>query len=76
LLEAGLLRAYIAGEIKSQDDLVAHLCAKTNVRKHVARLLVFQAISRHAKLKRFQAKSEHSPSEKRMLLKGRSAGYI
>lgn len=76
LLIAGPMHAYLAGEIKSQDDLVDHLCAETGVRKHVARLLVSDALSRHAKLRRLDASSELSHNEKAVLWKGKRAGYM
>jgi hypothetical protein len=76
LLVSGPMRAYLAGQIKSQDDLVDHLCAETGVRKHVARLLVSQALGRHAKLRRLEASSELSYNEKAVLRKGRRAGYL
>lgn len=75
-LTLGSLKAYLTGEFSSQDELADHLCRKTDVKKHVARLLVSLAIKKHLKAKRLSCKKELTLCEKAYLWRGKRAGYL
>jgi hypothetical protein len=72
----GALLRYLTGDFRSQDELVDHLHGCFNVQKHVARLLVSEALRIHARLKALSEKPSLAVNERIMLKRGRDAGYL
>jgi len=76
LTMGGALLRYLSGQYRSQDDLVDHLNVKFDVQKHVARLLVSDALRIHDRMKALSERSRLAHNEQIMLKRGRDAGYL
>jgi len=72
----GAFLRYLTGDFRSQDELVDHLHGHFNVRKHVARLLVSEALRCHVRLKALSEKPTLAKNERIMLKRGRDTGYL
>lgn len=67
---------YVAGEFRSQDELVDHLCVRCNVKKHVARLLVAEVQKTHIRIKGLSELPRLSVAQRTMLKRGIKDGYL
>jgi hypothetical protein len=67
---------YLAGEFRSQDELVDHLHSNFEVKKRVARLLINEVLKTHARIKALSEMTSMSRSQRIMLRRGRAAGYL
>lgn len=76
LTDGRALLRYLAGEFRSQDDLVDHLLLNFEVKKHVARLLVSEVLKTHARIKALSEMTTLTISQRTMLRRGRASGYL
>ena len=67
---------YMAGEFRSQDELVDYLCERCHVRKNVARLLVGEVQKTHLRIKYLSELSCLSVAQRTMLTRGIKDGYL
>ena len=76
LTEGRAFLRYLAGEFRSQDELVDHLHSNFEVKKRVARLLISEVLKTHARIKNLSEMTTLSNSQRFMLKRGRAAGYL
>lgn len=76
LTEGRAFLRYLAGEFRSQDELVDHLHLNFGVRKRVARLLIDEVLKTHARIKALNEMPTLSISQRTMLRRGRESGYL
>lgn len=76
LTEGRAFLRYLAGEFRSQDELVDHLNSNFAVKKRVARLLINEVLKTHARIKALSEMTFLSHSQRTMLRRGRAAGYL
>lgn len=76
LTEGHAFLRYLAGEFRSQDELVDYLHSNFEVKKHVARLLIAEVLKTHARIKALSEMTTLSQSQRTMLRRGRASGYL
>lgn len=76
LTEGRAFLRYLAGEFRSQDELVDHLHLNFKVKKRVARLLITEVLKTHARIKALSEMTTLSHSQRTMPRRGCASGYL